>query len=427
MHGLTTRSHPSRTASGRRMVASMARLEAMLVVAAACLVVMVGRDGTPVWRAGRIVAVLAVFSGSVAVMPRVDAQWRGRLAVVVGVLAAPIGLGFAPFLVKGGDRTVALASVLLTSSGLALAVAGAIIATTGLRLARRIGTGLATSVAAALAAFVVGPAVAATNVPRPSIGETPVSVGLAYESARLETSDQVDLAAWYVPSANRAAVVLLHGAGSTRSNVLAQAAVLARGGYGVLLVDARGHGESAGRAMDFGWHGDEDIAAATAFLSRRADVDPSRIGVVGLSMGGEQALGATARNPLIRAVVAEGATARNAEDEAWLSDAFGLRGAFQEQLERVQDWVTDRLTSASVPVSLRTAVASAQGTHYLLIAAGNVADEGRAAAYLAAAAPDRVEVWTVVGSGHTGGLKTAPDEWDRRVTTFLDAALGSSA
>jgi hypothetical protein len=29
------------------------------------------------------------------------------------------------------------------------------------------------------------------------------------------------------------------------------------------MLDARGHGESGGRAMDFGWFGDADIAAAT--------------------------------------------------------------------------------------------------------------------------------------------------------------------
>src|SRR5690606_29527710 len=127
-------------------------------------------------------------------------------------------------------------------------------------------------------------------------------------------------------------------------------------GFGVLLVDARGHGESGGRAMDFGWHGDLDVAAATAFLSDRPDVDGGRIGVVGMSMGGEEALGATADNDSIKAVVAEGATARSAGDEAWLSDIHGWRGSIQEGIEWVQDQVIDMLTSASVPVALRDAI-----------------------------------------------------------------------
>ena len=243
----------------------------------------------------------------------------------------------------------------------------------------RIGAGAGTVILVAVVAFVVGPAVAATNVPRPEIGATPASKGLDYESVTVTTDDGVRLAGWYLPSTNRAAVVLLHGAGSTRSNVLDEAAVLARHGFGVLMIDARGHGDSGGRAMDFGWHGDADIAAATGYLAERPDVDPQRIGVVGMSMGGEEAIGAAATNPLIGAVVAEGATARNAADEAWLSNQFGVRGLLQEQIERLQDMATDVLTDASVPTSMRDAVATSGDTRYLLITAGNVADEGHAA------------------------------------------------
>ena len=110
------------------------------------------------------------------------------------------------------------------------------------------------------------------------------------------------------------------------------------------------------------------------YLANRPDVDPDRIGVVGMSMGGEEALGATATNHLLRAVVAEGATARSAADKAWLSDQFGVRGVVQEQLERVQDWATDALTSASVPASSRAAV-EASDARYLLITAGDIVDK----------------------------------------------------
>jgi dienelactone hydrolase len=174
--------------------------------------------------------------------------------------------------------------------------------------------------------------------------------------------------------------------------------------------------------MDFGWHGDADIAAATSYLSTRGDVDRDRIGVVGMSMGGEEALGASRANASIRAVVAEGATARTAADEAWLSDAYGLRGLAQEQLERVQDRVTDVLTSAPVPTSARAAV-EASGARYLLISAGNEIDEAHAAAHVAAGAPDRVETWSVEGAGHTDGLATAPSAWADRVVAFLTKAL----
>jgi uncharacterized protein len=66
--------------------------------------------------------------------------------------------------------------------------------------------------------------------------------------------------------------------------------------------------------MDFGWHGELDIAGAVTFLAQQRDVDPGRIAVVGMSMGGEEATGAVGTDQRIAAVVAEGATARTSAD-----------------------------------------------------------------------------------------------------------------
>ena len=73
--------------------------------------------------------------------------------------------------------------------------------------------------------------------------------------------------------------------------------MLARHGYGVLLFDRRGEGESEGDPNAFGWQGERDIHAAVAFLQRRSDVDPARIGGIGLSVGGEMMIEAAAESP----------------------------------------------------------------------------------------------------------------------------------
>ena len=253
---------------------------------------------------------------------------RSVTAMAVGVLGVAFGVGIGvPHLSKGGPVVTTALGIAALVIGLVLLVAGtgALLITN--RGWRRVPPVAGALVALAVALLTVGQAVAATQVPPTRLGPArPADLGLRSEDVELTTEDGVRLSGWYVPSTNGAAVALLHGAGSTRTSVLDHAAVLAKAGYGVLLYDARGHGRSDGRAMDFGWFGDLDVAAAISYLVDRPEVDDDRVGVVGLSMGGEQAVGAAASDPRIRAVVAEGATNRVAGDKAWLSDEHGVQG-----------------------------------------------------------------------------------------------------
>jgi hypothetical protein len=72
---------------------------------------------------------------------------------------------------------------------------------------------------------------------------------------------------------------------------------------------------------------------------------------------------------------------------------------------------------------LRSAVRAAAPRPVLLITAGRVADERVAARHIAAASPSSVSTWDVPGASHTGGLRTAVAEWERRVLAFFDGAL----
>ncbi|MDV3297256.1 MAG: alpha/beta fold hydrolase [Brachybacterium paraconglomeratum] len=279
-------------------------------------------------------------------------------------------------------------------------------------------------IAALLTTAVIGQAVAMTRVPPTAVGSaTPSGVGLDYEDVDFVTPDGVTLSGWYVPSRNGAAVVLLHGAGSTRSAVLPHAAVLAKRGLGVLLFDARGHGRSRGVAMDAGWYGDDDVRGAVSFLATRSEVDPDRIGAVGLSMGGEEAIGALAVEPRLRAVVAEGATNRVARDKEWLSEVYGWRGSLTETVDRLVYGAAELLTAANQPITLREAVSRAPETPVLLIAGGSMVDETHAARYIAAGSPSSAQIWVAPGAGHVGALATHPAEWDQRVGEFLTTAL----
>lgn len=81
-----------------------------------------------------------------------------------------------------------------------------------------------------------------------------------------------------------------------------------------MLFDRRGEGESEGDPNLFGWQGERDIHAAVVFLQSRPDVDPERIGGIGLSVGGEMMIEA-AESDALKAIVSESGSGRSVRDE----------------------------------------------------------------------------------------------------------------
>lgn len=147
-------------------------------------------------------------------------------------------------------------------------------------------------------------AAVAINAPRDAV---PAARALGLPGARdvtFWTPDGVRLAAWYVPGANGAAVILTHGSHGDRTTTVRHLRMLRGAGYAVLAFDARGHGASSGTTSALGWQGDRDVAGAAAFLARQRGVDRARIAMLGLSMGDEEALRAAASGVPLAAVVA---------------------------------------------------------------------------------------------------------------------------
>jgi alpha-beta hydrolase superfamily lysophospholipase len=394
-------------------------------VEAAALALLTGISGTAFWGLARALFVLAV-AGCLVAGLNSSSRWvpalctvaAGWIGIVVGV---GIGLRFA---IKDPANVVTVLGLVSLSAGTSLMWIG-VVACLRVRRGWRCASAITAIVGLCLiAGYAVVPGVMATNVPPTTAsGADPADRGHPFQEVNFPAEDGVTLSGWYIPSKNGAAVALLPGAGTTRSSVLAHAEVLARHGYGVLAYDARGHGRSGGHAMDFGWYGDPDVSGAMSFLAARSDVDPRKVAVVGLSMGGEQAIGAAAADNRIAAVVAEGATGRVAADKSWLSEEYGVRGWLQEQMERVTYGIADLLTSAHPPITLREAVRRTAPRPVLLIAAGTVEDEAVVANRLFQASPATVGVWVVPGAAHTRGLAEQPRQWEARVSAFLDTAL----
>jgi pimeloyl-ACP methyl ester carboxylesterase len=314
-----------------------------------------------------------------------------------------------------------LIALVAVAVGCGLIVIGARSLAHGHRTAGRLGiwVGLLTTVA--VLTWTLAPSVAAT-FGVPTIGAVADDgLGIGAVQVTFPAGDDVT-AAWYRPTSNGATVVLRHGSGASAASVSSHAQLLAAHGYGLLVTDARGHGASTGPAMDFGWFGDEDISAALDHLERLPEVSPGRIALFGLSMGGEESVGAIGSDPRVAAVVAEGVTGRTAEDRAWLTEVYGWRGQVQSWLDRAQDAVTAVLTPASKPASLANSASAASPRPILLVTGGEVPDERRAAEFIAEGSRN-VTIETIPGAGHVGGLATDEDLYEQIVIDFLGRAL----
>jgi alpha-beta hydrolase superfamily lysophospholipase len=108
----------------------------------------------------------------------------------------------------------------------------------------------------------------------------------------LRTDDGLSLAAtWYEPSSRPGpAVILVHMLHKSRREWETVAQRLASDGIGALTLDLRGHGESSGAAASDGAQPDYasmvlDIKAARRHLAQRGEVQQTRVGLIGASIG----------------------------------------------------------------------------------------------------------------------------------------------
>jgi hypothetical protein len=282
---------------------------------------------------------------------------------------------------------------------------------------RRYGRRALMAVAAVLLALVVAMptalAIAFTHRPRDEV--QPADLGRPYQEVTLRTEDGLDLAAWYVPSKNGAAVIVFPGRGSR----VPQARMLVRAGYGVLMLDMRGQGESEGDPNVLGWDSPNDLHAAIKFLRQRPDVEEGGIGGIGFSVGGEQMIQAAAENEALRAVVSEGAGARSRR-ETLLQGAEGWLGL---PTLAVQDLVMTVITGGDAPPSLKDLVARITPRPlFLIFATHGQGGENLTPEYFAAAGPPK-QLWEIESGGHTGGFAAEQKEYSRRVLRFFENAL----
>jgi dipeptidyl aminopeptidase/acylaminoacyl peptidase len=227
------------------------------------------------------------------------------------------------------------------------------------------------------------------------------------------------LKAWWVPSTNGAAVILLPGIGQARDGMLDQGAMLARHGYGVLLTDPRSCADAT-LTYTAGYAETGDVAGALAFVQAQEGVNPGRIGILGYSAGGAAAILGAAQLKEIRAVASEGNFYNLGDDIANSAGRSTPLEAFYQQailfFYRRETGVDAHLIS---PID---AIGRISPRAVLLIFGEHEVASGHAREQFAAAGEPKA-LWIVPGLGHGGYIQAQPVEYEARVAAFFDAAL----
>ena len=384
---------------------------------------LLNRAGVPLSQHA-LAAAIALVASVLAIVsfPSLRPGLRSAIAFLFGALAA----------INGGRHAHHIATVDLTANDvtgvLALAAGVVLIGLAAWIPWRHRGEGAATPVrrwairgrvapASLLAVWAIGMPVGMALTDIHSL-EKPVghAPNAAYKTVHFTASDGVKLEGWYRPSRNGATVLVIPGGGSNRMGPLRHAEMLERQGYGVLVYDARGLGHSEGTPNSYGWDWDKDIDAALGYLKRRDDVDPSRIGALGLSTGADMAVDAAGRRSDIAAVVADGSAAIGYHD---------IEEYTSKTLDRAPMWLLFKtmevVRAGSAPkVSLADRISETDAPH-LLVAAGK--QEKQWGELYDRRGGERTELWYLPKASHTAALKQYPEAYEQRVGAFFDRHL----
>jgi fermentation-respiration switch protein FrsA (DUF1100 family) len=252
--------------------------------------------------------------------------------------------------------------------------------------------------------------------------------GAAEEITFTSAGDDVNISGWFFASPRphpAPSIVLCHGVWTGRRECLPLALKFHRAGYNVLCFDFRAHGLSGGRYTSVGHHETNDVIGAVEYLAQRPEVDASRIGVIGFSMGAAATIQAAARCPKIAAVVADSAYATFLDAARYSFHVVGRlpHYPFAPIAMRWAKWIVNIDANRMRPIDVIGRIAPRP----ILITHGEL-DEivpVRHAYTLFKAAEEPKELWTVPGAHHVEARDMIPDEYFERLEAFMGDALSA--
>jgi dipeptidyl aminopeptidase/acylaminoacyl peptidase len=175
------------------------------------------------------------------------------------------------------------------------------------------------------------PAVSGARPASSSVRGRPTAQEVAYESHGARIAARL-----YLPRGDgpHPALVVAHGSGQSRRSQYDDLAgqLLARG-YAFLTYDKRGVGDSEGTYSGIGPQSSaamfdllaDDVIAGIDYLTRRGDIHPERIGVIGISQGGWIGPLAAAKSRAVSFLVIVSGPAVSVGEEIYYSELTGER------------------------------------------------------------------------------------------------------
>jgi fermentation-respiration switch protein FrsA (DUF1100 family) len=251
--------------------------------------------------------------------------------------------------------------------------------------------------------------------------QTPSNYGMSYENVEFESTDGVKLKGWFIPGIHEnetsPLVIVSHGHGANKGDVLMAADVLHRNGYDVFLFDYRAHGESGGSFATLGWLETNDLKGAIEYVKERKN--PESIGVIGFSMGGATAITVAGQTSDIRAVVSDSAFAYRTE-----VIVHAVKNIIPPPLSYLTPFLA-QMQGLSLDENLPIDYAGEISPAALLIIQGDedILVETEDAISLYENAKEPKELWIVPDTPHVGAHWTHRQEYEERVLTFFEEYL----
>lgn len=238
------------------------------------------------------------------------------------------------------------------------------------------------------------------------------------ESLLIPQPDGPDIAAWFVASDTKNAkgsVLLLHGIGSSRQEMLGRVPFLRDAGYAVLLIDLQGHGETNGSHITFGHQESRNVHHAVAYL--RIRLPDQAVGIIGFSLGGAATL--LGRKPIAAdALVLEA---------VFSSITQAVENRLSRRLGRIGKWVSPLLLwqlppRLGVSASALSPLNAIKYLHSPVLIIGGEDDQRTLPSEtkdLFTQANEPKSLWMLAGAKHANFHEFNPIEYEQRILSFL--------